>query len=826
MRLFKIFKFKGLYQNGAKMDNVPGYFRRFTNSWKDKTGRIRPFSTSSIGSSTPTNLPVAVDWHYPVATTVFKNRLFQVWLSRIVDSGSPVIAMRYADEGNTPTDIMQAYSDFVTSADRLPQVGLYGTRFNSENFGTAVVGNKVFLNMCVDQNKYLTTQETNPDFKEARLLTFDGLRVRAAGLPTPWTGIAGGSGSHYVRTVYATIGMDGEAVFSPYLQQRAAAATPTINLGQYTTLTSFSATRRTDAITGSSDIVPSARSLNDSLFNSDRYYDTRFVEIGIGGIAESGGYPSMTRGASSSGLQAGDWLMLHVPLTTLFTGLNGNLLMFKIRTVGASGGTMDFDTAFKFLNVDNVTWQEANFATFWAGLDAGAKLQFQTLTESALALSNIFQIMSYSTSPTAGFRVGAVLPCCHFSTKTVTGVDLSIPLSIPFPFMGQVTSFFSDWYDTQEGKTNFPPMLGITSYKEQLVGHDYNAIYFSDFSLGGSSEIANGFTNLAPFGTDHGRITAICGSEDFLLICRERKNYVLRGDIAGNFSLTECDQAIEGAINSRACANAWGGKVVFMNRNGIYSVDATGTIQEISEPIRDLFIGTNIDSNLFDKSIFKTATQMKTAQVIGNISIPAHDGATFKISLDPVRGFIFFLTASRNRQDNTSTFTSSNSLITSPNLLVFDTNDGSWYEWDMVLDMSAEALNGRLYSFFETVKQEILSGNFLRKQLLATQYFSLEEPSLEKQVTQLKLYGEFLAGTNGIRGVRVMQQNDWAKFSAAKVTDTLYTTTNSDLYHHKKRLNSSKAMSTSIILESTDNGAILLEGMEIEGTELQQGVKK
>jgi hypothetical protein len=186
-------------------------------------------------------------------------------------------------------------------------------------------------------------------------------------------------------------------------------------------------------------------------------------------------------------------------------------------------------------------------------------------------------------------------------------------------------------------------MVGITQYKGLVVGHDDNAIYFSDVGLGGSSEMISGSSNIVPFGAEFGKITAVCGCEDFLLISRERRNFVLRGDIAASFSLSECDLPVAGAYNSRACTNAWSGQIMFVNRTGIFSVNSTGNITELSAPIRDLFISNNIDNNLFNKSVFKTPAQLKISSTVGSITKPPQDGSIFQFALDPERGFVFLL---------------------------------------------------------------------------------------------------------------------------------------------------------------------------------------
>jgi hypothetical protein len=829
MQLLKLFSFKGLWQSGVRFSPPVGHFRRFTNSFKDKTGRILPFGKGSSKGANKATISGSNSHWYTVASNYFKKNFVQVYF----DTGFGGY-YKYSDINNNEISIMQPYQNNVDVAFLgVPEQGGALT-LDSANYSSAIVLNKHYVSQGSNRAKFVGSDAAIP--VGDCIYGFDGLRVRPAGLPLPWNTITTSSDpadNHWVRTIYATIGLDGEAIFSAFLEQRATSATQTINLGQYSALTNYLNTRRADAVTGlDTHVNPTFRYPGDNLFGDgslliEHYkpYDTRFMQI-TGGMALVGSYPEITRGVSSTGLAVGDWLMLFVDADVGFPGLNGSLMMFQVRTLGTGGGQANFENNFKVLDFDTVSWRDANFSNLWGGWTTGQRNQFISVTADFGALANIFQILSYSTSRTAGYRVGKILPVCHFSTLTKASVNLGVPLSLNRPFMGVVTSFLSDWYDVTVGRTTFPPVWGITNYKELLVGHDDNAIYFSDVSLGGSTEMVSGASNLAPPGTEFGKITAICGAEDFMLVSRENKNYVLRGDIAGQFSITECDLPVEGAYNTRCCANYWGGKIVFMNRTGVYVVDPNGGVQEISAPIRDLFTGNNLDLNLFSKEIFKSAEQLQQSSTIDDIHYPRQDGGFFKIALDSERGFLLILTSLRRSFQDLIAFTDSQETLVTPNVLVFDMNDNSWYEWEVSDATSIEAYLSKAVSMGTDfyVEDGILRGS--EKQILATQYMSMDAPSIEKQVNQLKMYGSFALSPSGAQGCKVLQQNDWKRLSEAKNTDTTYSPDELNQYAHKKRLTSSKPQATSIILESLDEGGIFLEAMEVEGVQIQEGVKR
>jgi hypothetical protein len=842
MDLVKNFKLRGLWQNGSKVAITPGFFRRFTNSYKDRSGKIFPFGRGqAAGSNQSTNMPQPISG-VTTAATQFKGGLLQLIQDEDTLSPTSGSAFRYSNENNAPFPIMQPYRDVFTSA----LFGLSSTTArahkDSGNYTFSSVFNKTMLCRGVDTEKYrVNSSPGQSNIAEANLISFDGERAREAGLPLPWAPAGNlGAAAHYTRSLYATIGQDGEPVFSGILRLQHASTTTQVFNTSYsaTPVVDYNTGRRVDPISISSS--PTYRVQNDSLFNDQKYYDTRYMRLvlqGSGltafdGIQLVAGYPSISRGEVSRNLQAGDWLMFRIRYafgSPSAYGFNSDLIKFQVRTVGAAiYNVSTFENEIQIFDYTTFTWVTKEFSSFWNSWSAGVQSDWiqDCASVSWNGLSNIFQITSYATTPTGNFVVNYILPYFHVSSASgPTGLSATA-MTLRFNFMGVVSGNLSDWYDVSTAKTTFPPMLGVTQYKGIVVGHDNNALYFSDITLGGSSEMISGASNLVPFGAEFGKITAVCGCEDFLLISRERRNFILRGDIAGSFSLSECDLPVPGAYNSRACTNAWGGKIVFMNRIGIFTVDSVGSLVEISANIRDLFVDQNIDSNLFNKAIFKSPAQLKTTSVIGTVTRPPQDGTFIQFALDAERGFIFLLTGAKETTVDSVGPTFGDAITISGNLLVYDVNDGSWYEWECSDATAIEAYLSKLYTFSAACKIEdgVLRGS--EKQIIATQYDAAGQPSLQKQVNQLKLFGRFVPTPGDIRGCKVLQQNDWEPLSGVKVTDTTYTVTDNSQYNHKQRLNSSKPMSTSIIVESLAEGGIIIDAMEVEGMILQQGVKQ
>lgn len=828
MELFKNFQIGGLFQAGKRMAPPWGAWRRFTNAYKDQTSTLLPYGRGAPASNAPA-IPAGSGAtgftdKGPISSQFFRKGILQLHAGFNTPNYAGLFS--YLGPNHALVPIMQPFR--IDGGSNFVDITNHMTYLPSGNLSSCTVARKAYLNSCVDLTEYTTTKPVNgftPE--ESYLMSFDGIRLRGAGLPTPWT-FADPSGTPiamYVRGVYATIGMDGELIMSPYLEERLSSGSVAFYKSGYA---SYPATPRLDVVGLYAGTVPTRRRQEDSLFeqlktssgfgaagSNLRYFDKRFLSI-TGSPTVTAGEISVVNNKQSPALKAGDWVMLNL-MYNIGT-LNADLYMFQIKTLGAGvGNTTVFEKNFKYLDKDTVTWTDADFLVIYNEMQAISVdlwLQLQGVM-SGSTFSNLYLIVSYSTTQASGYVVNRITPMEWDSTDTGTISSFNTAFVFTSPWAGVVSSFMTDWYDATVVKTTFPPLKGITNYKELLVGFDKNAIYFSDISLGGSTEMVGGLSNIVPFGSEYGDITSICGSEDFLYVSRERKNYVITGDIAGSsFNITECDMAVQGAYNSKASTNSWAGQVIFVNSSGIFSVSSSGAIQDIGKEIKGLFSHTNRDQNLFDKTVFKTIAETRLA---------GFDGGNFKFLLEDSRGFVILLTAKST--------TAAGLTVTGSNMLVYNTTEGKFYEFESGNCPTAEALFGKIIALGTSRYIEDGVMRLLEKQLLVSQWMTVDAPSLEKQVCQIKMYGEFVATTlDGVKGMTVGQQNNWLAFDTADrtlwETNVSYLPTASDVYIHKKRLDASKSQSTSIILESLATGSFSLEGMEIEGVVVQGSMKK
>lgn len=817
--LQKIFKFTGLYVSGRRMDTPIGSFRRFVNSFKDKTGRINPLGKTELIDNNFPYWPqvdegyapeAGMQWQFPQFSQVFNGKIFQQILAYKNDDGGVITqyeisTFRYGQELDS-----EEFHQIENGQDITGRGFFYNFNdiyFSPQgDYSSCVVNNKLYFCRHVDYRKFsdasiaaLPSASLKKIF--AGIYRFDGMKIARAGLPTPWRHhpITSG-GTHRVRNVYMTMGLDAEPIFSNYTecQITPAAGLITTHLGN----NSAGMVAIADGVGVAGNYFPTTRHPGDVFVDPTTFTfkghanAAYFIDTSYTPVYTLGDGVTVKVFANSEQQRPGDWYMF-VPQAP---GINDIYDAFYVKTIDwlgdAGANLITLDTKIKGFNGYTSTWEDMDLDD---GVPAGFADMAAWLTalKTSIGLSNAFMVMSVSadTGGTLDYQVAQILPVIWGLDKTHSSTVAA--MSFSRPRLGQITTYMRDWYEHTVVKASFPEtIIGITSFSNLLMGYDENALYFSDVSFGGSTEMISGETTFVPPGSEFGKMVACCGAENFLLVGRERRNYIVTGDITtGNVNLHECDVAIEGPANARAVSNAFADQIVFMNNSGIYSVGQTGIVREISADIRDLFLKDKADHGcLFDRAVFKTGK-------------PDYDGSIFKIVLDGKRGFIFFFTGQISKDTEA---------ITQSNILVFDTNDGAWYEWSTPTNCSSiEYVDGKIH--FLCAGSIIVESEENPEQILGLNWLTLGEPSLEKNALQVKLYGDFATAMP----INIKSQNDWKE---ALVTDVEHIPSISS-YIHKQRLNSSKPLALSVTLESQENG-IYLEGMEIELDPLQESMKK
>ena len=419
------------------------------------------------------------------------------------------------------------------------------------------------------------------------------------------------------------------------------------------------------------------------------------------------------------------------------------------------------------------------------------------------------------------------------ATIATTGVGLAAAGSDAVMFT--ISPILGDWFDTNSikitpnavwggfGNTSFSCM---TKYQDLLVLANDQYIYFSDTSLGGWTDMFSDRSSILVGDLQYGRITSICGTGDFLFVSRERKNYYVNGNIVtGNYRVQEIADVQNGAWNNVSSLQV-NDSVVFINSTGVFALSQGGVVKELSAKCRKNFDSFNPNSIDEDVSFRLTGTPSSDYYVSDLQGIAS--------AYDTYRGLVIFM---KREAGNPA--------------LVFNVKTGEAYEWDGVYlgDANIYAnciqfiagkylLGGMDITIFPhtstakyalesfTVPKTYLTTNPLK---MYTTWLTVGEPSLEKEVLQLKIFGRISTPNSGLK---VKHYKDWDKNTA--ITDTTYfpivptaTIDNQIQFSHKKRLNSDKCLSASVGIEISDPTTTFeIESFEVEFNSIQSGMKR
>ena len=396
--------------------------------------------------------------------------------------------------------------------------------------------------------------------------------------------------------------------------------------------------------------------------------------------------------------------------------------------------------------------------------------------------------------------------------------------NLPF----SIAPALNDWYDIYSAKYSFneislsEKMVALTSYQSSLIIATEDLIYFSDATSGGSFEMTAGTSSVKIGDSEHGNITSVVGTKDFLIVSRERKVYMVAGALdTAQYRVQEIPGISIGAYSNSSMLEI-DGNVYMLTSTGIWWINAANAkliSDNISLNFKTYLKNYNVlqpqeesDCVIFDMKDFPTNAWDTTAE------------AKFIISAyDSYRGLIVF---------------SNNSSDLCGSSLVFHLNNQEWTNWnsydgDSYFISAMTFFNGVLYvaSYNDTYNKARFAEEETDPNVFQYDYFSRSsprlvttwitagEPSLEKQVLQLKIFGRMLSDLN------IKHYNNWD--ITTPITNTTYKHTNDYLFYHKQRLNSSKALAYSVEISSTANGeSFWIEGLEVELDIIQAGMKK
>ena len=510
---------------------------------------------------------------------------------------------------------------------------------------------------------------------------------------------------------------------------------------------------------------------------------------------------------------------------------------YKVRTVSP----LTFEGAVLGFNNSTLLWETLSFTatpsltagtiiaskrfcTVWASSSDTGVYYFKGMFNSS---SMYLPIIGSATAPKYAFNVDI--------RSTVLANRVQLASSEPF----QISGTLNDWYDVFSSKVSFNSLAGkelivsMTNYLDSLVIATDDLLYFSDPTLGGSIEMSSALSFAKIGDSEKGKITSIVGTKDYLIVSRERKVYMVAGSLSTqNYRVQEIPGLSLGAY-SNSCMIEVDGNIMILTANGAWMINAANASQ-LSEGI-----GLNF------KSFFPTylpvlplAEQNSITFSMTNYPATAWGNSSYKngnfISsmYDPFKRIVVFT-------DNSYGTTCGKSLV-------FHLNNNEWTTWDSYSPTSLPncqitamgSVNGVIYLASSQNIVTGLGGAFVYREnpnfgtsvttyeyaersppKLSTTWISAGEPSLEKQLLQLKIYG-YLFGD-----LLIKHYQNWDLTTA--ITNATFTPVSNYTYFHKKRLNSSKVLSTSIEISIPSTGkAFWIEGIEVEFESIQAGMKR
>lgn len=430
-------------------------------------------------------------------------------------------------------------------------------------------------------------------------------------------------------------------------------------------------------------------------------------------------------------------------------------------------------------------------------------------------------VLSYPDSSVAEYTgnidvTSATITTAVINSVIVTAGELNSSFSLTSPpiSLNENTTFYginSRIYCM----TNYAGVLCFASDNYLFTSHLALPVMVEMISTAGINSVGN---------LEEGRYTTICGTSDFLFLSRERKNYYITGNLfTGNYRIQNITEAEVGS---------WGNSSSISVKDSVIFLTSKGVYQTV-EGARTVLLSEKCPKNFssFDAMNVNEDVSFKISGLLANIGIATADNSIC-VAFDEYRDLLVFM---QKNSENPC--------------LVFCFKNKEFYEWDGMLKtysdqygncitfINSEYLIGGITPINNTAKSVIenktsnLSYVLTNPVKLYTTWLTAGEPSLEKILLQLKIFGRIQSnGTTS--SVSVCHYKDWDL--SKKITnsqyfplDTSVTINNQVQYSHKKRLNSDKMLAASVGIEiNTFPVTFELESMEVELNSIQEGMKR
>lgn len=636
------------------------------------------------------------------------------------------------------------------------------------------------------------------------LFKYDGYHCYAAGVPLPYISSAqyASGGATFMRVLQHKIDFQGNVVHSGYVQFPATPAANIVNIRHDNGATD---------IIGNTNVSPVRRTSSLSSL-----YDVWYF-VGTGAGVTSGVTFDVTIPCTDKNVVVGAYMMVSISKRAS----PGNGLSED--SYGVALKVKSFDATHVVLDLLNVRY--VNVAGSWV---SGDMVSTTTLFSSAKSGSNYWMSAWSSNAATGNYVFKDAWAVLNQSTTSRTqAVDVT---SVTTPSAGydltclNLAGNMGDFYDVTSVKDIFPrggsaerqpdDLFSFGTYGDLATVANQNEVFFSDTTLGGAFEMVNGLSFIVVGDGDDGPVQCVCGNSDFMVVSRQRNNYYVSGNLpSGNYRVSRIVGTQMGSYSNETMIS-FEDKILLLNKQGIWAVYAGARCDEVSQNIRSFFDDFS-ESYDFPEQTYWSLEGLPEFITVDQ-AIDTSVNIWIRVKRDTLRGFIYFLNPTGQ-------------------VLVLNMNNGEFYTWsDLAADQTGGvvqdicAINGHYFVVANTPAYSA----YLLKELKtgATRYgygsltlqmswFTAGEPSLEKKLNQLKMWGIITAT------VDISHYLDWS--TTASIDDGSYTNTTANKFSHKQRLNPANFQAVSVVLEVTPGtGTFQIEGFEVEFQPFQQGMKK
>jgi hypothetical protein len=401
--------------------------------------------------------------------------------------------------------------------------------------------------------------------------------------------------------------------------------------------------------------------------------------------------------------------------------------------------------------------------------------------------------------------------------------------NLPFSISGSLNA----WYDVSSIKRSFnsfvsglESFVSITLYQGSILLATQDVIYISDYTFGGSLEMTTGLSAIKVGDSEQGNVTSIVGTKDYLIVSRERKVYMVAGTLTTNNVRIQEIPGIPIGAYSNSCMQEVDGNIILLTSVGAWWINAANA--------KKLSSGIELNFRTFMKRYINQQPSAEADSVIFDMNdYPANAYSSPNIkkyitcSYDAYRNILVFTDSSTDKCGESLALHLSNEEFT--NWTSYDT-DG--YELSAMTFIDGKQYNGTITdtnlarTSNENVDPAIFTYDYSTRSpsRLVTTWMTAGEPSLEKQILQLKMFGYIWSDLD------IKHYQNWDLSTA--ITNATYvspgsTSPNNYIMYHKQRLNSSKAMSVCIeLLHKSGGKTFWIEGFEVEFEAIQAGMKR